>query len=59
MDTDTFSQNPNMVILEDPQIKGGVDAHGIETGTATVAQTYFNMFKVFIGIGILATPHAI
>ena len=25
----------------------------------SVAMTYFNMFKCFIGIGILATPHAL
>jgi amino acid permease len=31
----------------------------METGSASVMQTYFNMFKCFIGIGILATPHAI
>lgn len=30
-----------------------------ETGTTSVMQTYFNMFKCFIGIGILATPAAI
>ena len=28
-------------------------------GDSSVLQTYFNMFKVFIGIGILATPSAI
>jgi amino acid permease len=28
-------------------------------GNTSVAQTYFNMFKCFIGIGILATPSAI
>ena len=28
-------------------------------GNTSVMQTYFNMFKCFIGIGILATPSAI
>lgn len=28
-------------------------------GNASVAQTYFNMLKCFIGIGILATPAAV
>lgn len=28
-------------------------------GNSSVLQTYFNMFKCFIGIGILATPAAI
>lgn len=33
--------------------------HGEHIGNTSVAQTYFNMFKCFIGIGILATPSAI
>lgn len=29
------------------------------SGNASVLQTYFNMFKIFVGIGILATPASI
>mmetsp|Transcript_17653 Transcript_17653/g.29828 ORF Transcript_17653/g.29828 Transcript_17653/m.29828 type:complete len:286 (+) Transcript_17653:421-1278(+) len=29
------------------------------TANASIPQTYFNMFKIFIGIGILATPSSI
>jgi len=32
---------------------------GGKKGQTTVMQTYFNMFKCFIGIGILATPAAL
>ena len=31
----------------------------VKKGTASKMQTYFNMFKCFIGIGILATPAAV
>lgn len=38
------------------ELKMGIEP-GSE-GTASVMNTYFNMFKTFIGIGILATPAA-
>lgn len=51
-----FEQNPNIeVIIED----GTGERQGPPKGDTSVLQTYFNMFKCFIGIGILATPHAI
>jgi amino acid permease len=53
---DDFSQNQNEDI-NDPNAHQG--NQGPAQGSTSVLQTYFNMFKCFIGIGILATPHAI
>lgn len=53
---DDFSQNQNEDI-NDPNAHAGTQ--GPAQGETSVAQTYANMFKCFIGIGILATPHAI
>ena len=57
------SQETNEIGRDVPQdvnssfdFKAGIDA---PEGNTSVAQTYFNMFKCFIGIGILATPSAI
>ena len=44
----------------DPDNATKSDPDGTATvGNTSIAQTYFNMFKCFIGIGILATPAAI
>ena len=53
---DDFSHNQN----EDINDPGALQSNQAPAqGETSVIQTYFNMFKCFIGIGILATPHAI
>lgn len=55
---DIVSQDRNIEVIIDD---GPMNAlgEGPPRGETSVIQTYFNMFKCFIGIGILATPHAI
>ena len=70
MRRDTFNQRAEVSLpevinnLDDPTKLSDIqpefkdDAVATE-GNTSVAATYFNMFKCFVGIGILATPAAI
>ena len=49
---------PDMVMTEASEVLEPEQVTPTE-GNSSVLQTYFNMFKCFIGIGILATPAAI